>query len=258
MKENELGFTIPEMLTVLIVTSLFTSLILFFGFSYWRYGYLLESDLDTLVTRLNAGDILRESFNSSSGLVIQNSIADSRTLNPDPAIASNLYWVPLHAIPGNTLVGSSGTTKPLVYYRRYSTNSSGAVLMNGAQPYEDEYVLYLNGTTKQLLQRSLANPTAPNNQLKTSCPAAVATAACPADKVIASDLSSVDLRYFSKSGNLINYTSSYDPVTGKYTGPDFPTVEVIELNLHLTKKPVFQKSNATVNETVIRVALRNT
>lgn len=256
--KNQSGFTIPELLTVLAVTTIFTSLILFFGVSFWRYGYLLESDLDTLVTRLNAGDFLRESFNGSSGLIIQNSITDSHSNKPDPAIASNLYWLPLHAIPGNKPIGGSGTYTPLLYYRRYSISTTGTFIMNGVQPYEDEYVLYMNGTTKQLMQRILVNPSATNNKVKTSCPAGYVTASCPADKVIANDIASIDLRYFSKSGNLINYTSSFDTVTNTYTGPDYTAVEVVELNLHLTQKPIFQKTNATVNDTVIRIALRNT
>lgn len=256
--KNEDGFTVPEIITVLVVTTLFTSLILFFGFSFWRYGYLLESDLDTLVTRLNAGDFLRETFNGSSGLITQNSLSDPNTENPDPDYASNLYWVPIHAIPGNTPVGAGGTTTPLLYYKRYSTGTDGKIIMNGVQPFEDEFVLYLDGTTKQLLQRAIINPATTTNRLKTTCPAALASSSCPQDKIVAGDLESIDLRYFSKSGNLVDYTSLFDSVTNSYVGPDFPVVEVVELKLHITKKPIFQKTNATINENVIRVALRNT
>lgn len=257
-KISEKGFTLPEIVIVLVLSSLFSGLILFFGFSFWRYGYILEADLDTFVTRLNAGDFLRESFSSSSGLVIQNGIPDPNTSNPDPADTTNNYWVPLHAIPGNTSVGAPGTTTPLAYYKRFSVNTNGSVIMNGAQPYEDEYILYLNGTTKQLLLRTLAHPSATSNRLKTSCPSASASVSCPADKVIADNINSVDLRYFSKSGNLINYTSIFDSSTNTYIGPDFPSVEVIEFNIHIAKKPIFQKTNATLNDTVIRIALRNT
>lgn len=255
---GEDGFTIPELLSTMIVTALFTTLILFFAFSYWRYGALMEADLDTLVTRLNAGDYLRESLSTSSGAIIQNSLPDSHTNNPDPAISSNLYWTPLHAIPGNKPIGANGTTTPLLYYKRHSVNTSGALIMNGLQPYEDEYVLYLDGSTKQLRVRSLANPSAPGNRLSTSCPPSVATAICPADKTIATDLASIDIRFFSKSGNLIDYTSVVDPNTGLYAGPDCPTVEVIEFTLNITKKPFLQQTNATSSSTIIRIALRNT
>lgn len=255
--EAQQGYSIVELLSVMVVTGIFVSLIMFFTFSYWRYGFLMEADLDTFVTRLNAGDYLRESLGTSSGLIIQNSIPDSNTNNPDPDIASGLHWTPLHAIPGNKPIGNSGTTTPLVYYSRLSVNTSGDIIMNGTQPYTDEYVLYLDGTTKELLVRSLANPNAPGNKLQTSCPPALETAACPADKVIADDLASMDVRYFSRTGNLIDYRSVVDPDTGAYAGPDFPVVDVVEISLNITKKPIFQKTNATQNRTTVRIALRN-
>lgn len=256
-QKDERGFTLPELISVMVVSAFFVGLILFFTFSYWRYGYLLQADLDTLGSRLDAGDYLRESIGLSSGLIIQNSIPDSHTNNPDTSIATNQYWIPIHAIPGNTPIGASGTTTPLIYFKRFSLDNTGHFIMNGTQPYEDEYVLYLNGSTKQLMVRSLANPSANGNRLLSSCPPANASATCPADKVIASNIASIDTRYFSRTGNLIDWTSIFDTNTNSYAGPDFPVVEVVEFTLHLTEKPIFQQTNATVNTTVIRIALRN-
>ncbi|HSX17845.1 MAG TPA: type II secretion system protein [Candidatus Saccharimonadales bacterium] len=255
--KKQSGFTLIELLVVIILSTFFSILILTFTFEYWRYAYLLQADLDTLTTRLNAGDILREEIGTSSGMIIQNSITDTHTLVADPSIASGYYWLPNHAIPGTTAIGASGSYKPLIYFERYSFDSSGSYIMNGSQPYEDEYVLYLNGTTKSLMQRTLVNPSATGDRLKTSCPPAQATASCPADKTIATDIASVATRYFSRTGNVIDYTSITDPDTGAYIGPDFPVVEVLELTLNLTKKPTFQKTNATSNSTIIRIALRN-
>lgn len=257
MKRLQNGFTITELLVVIILSALFSTLILYFFINYFRYGYLLQADLETLTTRLNAGDFLREAVGTSTGLIIQNGIGDTHTNNPDPAISSNLYWVPIHAIPGNKPVGSSGTSTPLIYFRRFSLNSSGNYIMNGSQPYEDEYVLYLDGTAKSLMQRTLANPGATGDRAKTSCPPALATASCPADKTVASDLGSVDSRYFSRTANLIDYTSITDPNTGAYIGPDFTAVEVVEFTLNLTKKAALQTTYATSNSTVIRIALRD-
>lgn len=253
---NQSGFTLSELLIVMLVTGFFVTLLMYFTFSFWRYTYLLESDQDTLSTRLNAGDILREQLGTSSGLIIQNSLPDINRHNPDPGDATNQYWEVIHAIPGNK-TAAVGSTTPVVYFKRFSSNASGAHIMNGTQPYEDEYVLYIDGTKKQLLLRSLANADATGNRLKTSCPAAIATSTCPPDKVIAGDFSSVDMRYFSRTGILIDWTSIYDPDTSSYIGPDFTSVDVIELELNLTKKPIFQQTNATVNSTTIRVALRN-
>lgn len=253
---QENGFTLIELMIVMVMTSFFTTLIMFFTFNYWRYGYLIAADLDTFVTRLNAGDVLREIIGTSTGFITQNSIADPVTNNPVSVGSS--YWVVQHAVPGNTPIGANGTTTPLLYFRRFSLTTTGAYIMNGTQPYEDEYVLYLNGTTKQLLLRSLANPSANGNRLSSSCPLATATATCPADKVIASDLASVDKRFFSRSGNLVDWTSVYDSTTSTYVGPDYTVVEVLELTLNISKKAVFQNTNSTQSSTIIRIALRNT
>lgn len=258
IRSNEQGFTLSELIIVIVLTTLFSILLLNFTFDLWHTGYLQQADLDTLTTRLNAGDILREQIGSSSGLIIQNSLADTHTLVPDPAIASGNYWLPIHAIPGNKPIGGPGTYTPLIYYSRFSQNSSGSFIMNGAQPYQDEYVLYFNGTNKSLMLRSIANTSAPGNRLQTSCPPTQATSSCPADKIVASDLASIDLRYFSRTGNVIDYTSIIDPLTGNYAGPDFPVVEVAEFTFHITKRPVLQSTNVTQNTTIIRIALRNT
>ena len=251
------GFTVVEMLVVVLMTGFFVTLLLYFTFSYWRYSYLLEADQDTLTTRLNAGDIIRESLGTSSGLILQNGIPDDHPNNPDPTDATGKYWLTIHAVPGNKSA-ATGTTTPVMYYRRFSFDASNAVIMNGAQPYEDEDVMYLDGTKNQLRLRSLANTSAIGNRLKTSCPAAYVTTSCPADRVIADNVASVDMRYFSRTGNLIDWTSIYDSSISTYIGPDFTTVDVVEIKLNLTKKPVFQQTKATVNNTVIRVALRNT
>lgn len=255
---DQSGFTIPEMLTVLVVTGVFTGLILFFAFSYWRYGALAEADMDTFVTRLNAGDVLRELVSSSTGMIIQNSIPDPNRHVPDPADGTDTYWLPIHAVPGSRSVGSPGTFTSLAYFKRISFDGLNQPIMNGTQPYEDEYILYLDGTTKELRLRTLANPAATGNRLKTSCPEALASSSCPADRTIASDIDTIDLRFFSRTGNLIDHASVFDPDINAYIGPDYPAVEVMEFKLTLVKKPFLQTANATKTSTIIRIALRNT
>lgn len=255
--DNQDGFTISELMIVVVITAIFTMILGIVTISYWRYGYILESDLSTISTRQNASDNLRSSIGTSSGLIIQNGTQDDHVLNADPDQASGKYWLPIHAIPGNKSAGGTGSYTPVVYYRRFSVNATGSYIMNGTQPYEDEYVLYLDGSKKTLMQRLLASPGASGNKFKTSCPPSLATSACPADKIIAENVSSIDLRYFSRTGNLIDYTSVWDSINNTYAGPDFPAVEVLELKLNVAKLPVFQKSTAVPRSTIIRIALRN-
>lgn len=256
-KLNQKGFTIPELISVMVITLFLSGVLLSFAFDSWGNTANIQAQLDTFVTRLNTNDELRELISASKGLINQNSIPDSNVLNKDPSIVSGLYWLPLHAIPGNTSVGAKGTTTPLIYFRKPSISTSNNMIMNGTQPYEDEYVIYLNGSTSQMLLRTLSNTSAPQNKSKTSCPPSIATSSCPADKVIADNLTSVDLRYFSRSGNLIDWTSVFDTNTNTYIGPDFPLVEAIELTLHLSKQAQFHGVSNSISQVVIRIALLN-
>lgn len=257
MRQDESGFTIPELIVTMTVSSVFAGLLIFFMFSYWRYGLLLEADQDTFTSRLNAGDYLRRNISPASAMIVQNSIPDDNPGSLDAATLPANYWTPIHAIPGPNTIGAAGTKKPVVYYKRPTITTTNTVAMNGVLPYEDEFILYMDGSTKTLMVRTLANASVPDNSLKTSCPPELATSTCPEDRTIAEDISGVTMRYFSKTGNLIDYTSSTDSLTGEYTGPDFSAVEVVEFTLNLTKKTQFQTSNSVFNSTTIRVALRS-
>jgi prepilin-type N-terminal cleavage/methylation domain-containing protein len=250
------GFTLVELIVVMVLTILFSGLIMTFFLDLWSSTATLENDSETLVTRQNVGDALREALNATSGLINQNSIADANVTNPDPADNSGTHWLILHAIPNNTAMPTSGNT-PLMYYASPSVDISKNFILNGTQPYQDEFVLYLNGNTKQLLLRTLANPGASGNRIRTSCPPAQATASCPADRLLADSISSVGKRYFSRSGNLLDWTSITDTTTGSYIGPDFPSVEVLELTLNLYRKSTLHAGSDTNNKTIIRVAFRN-
>lgn len=257
MKRGESGFTIAELLVVIILTSILTLVVMLFAFDLWRNSAVKEADNDTLVTRFNASDSLRELMGTSSGLIIQNSITDANVEVPDPDYPGGGFWLPIHAVPGTVAIGAAGSFTPLLYFKRYSFDSSNQYIMNGNSPFEDEYVLYLDGTDKSLMLRTLVDPDATGDKLKTTCPPEAATASCPADRTIATDIGSVSDRFFSRTGNLIDFTSITDPDTGQYAGPDFPAVEVLEVTLNLTKKPSFSSTNPVSSSTVIRVALRN-
>jgi hypothetical protein len=249
--------TLVELVIVMGITLLVTTVVLTFAIDFWGNATSLQNDSVSFIDRNNAGDRMRDALNVATSLMSQNSLADNNAHAPDPADVSGTHWQPIHAIPGNTVLPAAGAFTPLFYYQAPAVDSSKNIILNGASPYLNEFVLYLNGSTKQLLLRSLANPSAPDNSTKTSCPAASATVSCPADRVIANDVSSVDLRYFSRSGNTIDYTSITDPLTGEYIGPDFTSVEVVEMTIHEFIRATIDNAQDTTNQTIIRVALRN-
>lgn len=249
------GFSLVELMIVLGATALFVGLLLDFGMNYWRYAALLGSDNETLVSRLNTQDYIREIIGTSDGLILQNSIPDANTNNPDP-VAGASYWQTIHAVPATISIPATGTTS-LLYFRRFSVDNNNSIIMNGTTAYDDEYILYVDNSSKELRVRILANPNAPNNKQKTTCPPNIASTSCPSDKVLLEDISAITSVYYSRSGNTINYNSVIDTDTGAYIGPDFTAVEALQYNFRISKKPLFQKSNATTSDTVVRIALRN-
>jgi prepilin-type N-terminal cleavage/methylation domain-containing protein len=257
MIKNEDGYTLPELIVVISLTAFLATVVFGFSIAYWAYGYKLEARLDVLTTRLNVSDFIRESVGTATGLINQNSLPDAHPMSADPAYSPSNFWTLIHAIPGNKVVGSAGTYTPLIYYRRPSFSTTNTYIMNGTQPFEDEYVLYLDGSKKALMLRTIANSNATNNRLQTSCPTGYVTTSCPADKTLSTDVTSVDLRYFSRTGLTIDYTSIYDSNTNSYIGPDFASVEVVELKLNLSRKAKLQNGNTENSSTIIRIALRN-
>ena len=251
---SQQGFTLVELLVAMILTVMFTGLVLSFMINFWSGAASLANDTATFVTRQNAGDSLRDKLNAASQLITQNSLSDTHPMVDD---GSGTHWIVIHAQPQTIPMPASGTYTPVIYYEAPSVDSSKNFIMNGAQPYYDEFVLYLEGSTKDLRLRTLVNPSASGDRLTTSCPTAYATASCPEDTIIATDVTAVATRYFSRSGNTIDYTSITDPTTGGYIGPDFPSVEVVELTVKIGRSSTINGGTDTSNETIVRVAMRN-
>lgn len=254
---NQSGTTIVELLVVVVVSALMMGIITAFALNYWASGATLAASQDTLVARLNSGDYMRGALDAASGLINQNDINDDHVGVTDPSDATGKHWLLIHATPTTVNMPAKGSVSPLIYFNRPSIDTSKNIILNGTIPYQDDVVMYLDGSTKQLLARTIANPYAPSNRAATSCPKAIATNSCPADVVIADNVQSVTTRYFSRSGNTIDYTSITDPNTGKFIGPDFPSVEVVECKIQFYVKSRLHNGADSANQTIIRVALRN-
>ncbi len=266
---NTAGFTLPELIVVMVLTVLLSGLLFQFALGYSRYAGLMQANSIALVERLTASDYLRENLGMASILVSQTSIDDPNARVPDTS--NPQYWKiiqPLGSYPGLTdiTLGNSTSVTPIVYFDKHSRDSNGAHIKNGLLFYDDEYVLYHDGPRQELRVRTLKNAAAPDNRAVTSCNPGSGTPTCPEDKLLISNIASVKLRYFSKAGNLIDIRSidefgaSPCAATSPYAscrGGDFSVVEVVEITLNLVKKPTGDSQGTTQSATVIRVALRN-
>lgn len=251
ISSSQKGFTVPELIVVMTLTLLFTTMIFSFAFDYWGNTASLQSSNDTLVSRQNLGDTLRNRLNVASSLLNQNSIVD--IYSPDTATGQ---WPIIHAVPSEIMMPAPGQIAPVMYYEAPVLDYTKNFVMRGAAPHQNEFILYLDGSKKQLMLRVLANDVA-GNAMKTTCPANHADDSCQADRILAEDVISVSTKYFSKSGNVLNHNDVIDPETGDSIGPDFPDVEVVELTINLKKRAVIHGTADSTSQTTVRVALRN-
>lgn len=104
-------------------------------------------------------------------------------------------------------------------------------------PYFNELVYFKSGTT--LYKRLLANPAATGNALKTSCPASVATASCPADRKLGENLNTMVFTLYDQDNATTN-----DPLLARSVK--------IDLNL---QKDTFGAPLSYDNS--VRITLRN-
>lgn len=104
-------------------------------------------------------------------------------------------------------------------------------------PYMNELVYYRSGNS--LMKRSLANPAAAGNTLRTSCPAALASDTCPADVDLADYFQAMSFTLYNQDSNVTS-----DPTLARSVK--------IDLNMQRT---VFGTPISLDN--AIRVTLRN-
>lgn len=270
IREHEQGFTLIEMIIVVIMTSVLSMIIFGMGYQYIKQAASLNARTNFYGDRLNVSDYLRQNVGLSTGLLNQNSLADSNTLVADPEDVTGTRWRPIHAIPGP--LGNPSIITPIIYYSQDALNASQQPIMNGTEAYQNEFVIYHDGPTSELRVRALANSTAPGNVTKTTC--TTSSPGCAKDKVLLTGVQTVEMRYFSRSGEDIDFRSSCDPdvyycagttpssclQTPPYTGCnglDFSQVEVAQFKLKV-KKAIESDANYSIyNSTIIRIALRN-
>jgi prepilin-type N-terminal cleavage/methylation domain-containing protein len=182
-KNKNLGFTIPELTVSIVVLGIL--LVSLLGFStYYSASVTRNSALVQMST--DSQNLLRatvEQLRYGAGVRQSNTISDPNA----PAggwNTSNANFVIIIAVPA---VDSANS-----YIVDPSTGS----------PYNNELVYFKNGTI--LYRRTLAHPDAAGNILKTSCPAASASASCPADIMLVENLESMVFTLYDQDDAITN------------------------------------------------------
>jgi len=168
--KEQAGFTLVELTVVVSVTSIVA--VVFLGVI-TNYFVVITRNNELTDMTVNAQNLLRttvENIRYGNGVEQTNTISDPNAPSGGWN-TSNTNFVIVIPVPAEDTS------------RNYITDPSTG------SPYMNELVYYKSGTT--LMERILANPSAVGNALQTTCPANLATSSCPADKTLATYVSSM-------------------------------------------------------------------
>lgn len=182
-KRTSEGFTLLELLVVITVTSLLAIVFMDSATNFFSVVTRNNAANDLTTTSQNLLRSTVETLRVGDGVRQINTINDANAPVGGWS-TSNQNFVIIIASPA---LDSS---------RNYIIDP------NTGSPYMNELVYYKNDLL--LMQRALAHPDAAGNMLKTSCPAELATAQCPADKQLAEYVENMVFTLFDQDDNLTN------------------------------------------------------
>lgn len=218
------GYTLIEMLVAISVSTL---LILAIG--NYASSSVIGSNQDynktlVLANAKEAVGIVARQVRLAKSVVASNDLPD----NYAPNAPSDLYSWSGAAGSGTSLilqVPSRDTSGNIMYYNSSHTNV-----------YTDDVIFYLDGTSKKLYKRIIANPVA-GNSAKTTCPPAHATSSCPADADVVDDVANLTTSYLKSDGTTpttpdgteaVNYTvTETRTINGKSYSGTYTTIATL-------------------------------
>ena len=171
------GYTLVELLITFVVLGIVVAVVMNFMASSLVQSTLMSARADLLFDAQNALDSAQSDIRLSAAAESNNRWPDD---NAPAAPSDRFSWT---------------STSNRLILATAAENSSGTILFEDAKKYithKDNYIYFVqNGN---LYKRIIAAPVA-GNPTKTSCPAAKATAACPADKLLMHNVQSFLVTY---------------------------------------------------------------
>lgn len=180
---NQRGFTLPELIIVMLVISILSLTTANFIVDWLQQSSLAQARTSLLLSSQNAVT------NIDNDIELSGSV-DTSNRWPDP-----------NGPGGNQFGWSSGTQ--VLILAKIATDSTGNVIFSDQAKYitqKDDIIYFLSGTT---LYRRVLKSTSSNDAAKTTCPQSDATVACPADQVIAKNVSSLSIVYYDANNNAV-------------------------------------------------------
>jgi len=185
---NQKGFTLPELVITMVLMMIISLMLANFIITWLAASTLAQARTDLLTNAENALDTITEDIRLSGS-------ADQ-----------NNRWPDVNG-PGGNQFGWTSNSSTLVL-ARVSENSAGNIIFSDASQYitqkYDEIYYLSNGT----LYRRTIKSTDTNDSAVTTCPPASATASCPADKTIATNVSNFSVAYYDADLNTVTATDA--------------------------------------------------
>jgi prepilin-type N-terminal cleavage/methylation domain-containing protein len=173
------GFTLPELMVSISLIAIISVSLLAIITNYFVTITRNNTMIDMTVDSQNLLRSAVEELRYGAGVRDSNTITDPNS--PGGWNTSNANFVIIIAVPavdGN---------------RDYIIDTSTG------SPYINELVYFKQGTV--LYKRTLANPSATGNSLMTSCPQALASASCPADKKLHANVNDMVFTLYDQDNN---------------------------------------------------------
>ncbi len=208
---KESGYTLVELLVTMIVIGILSLTLANFIVTWLQAASLSQARTDLLTTAENALDTVTNDIRLSGS-------ADDNNRWPDT------YG------PGGQF-GWQSSNQVLVLAKA-ATDSQNSVIFSDPVKYitqKDDEIYFRSGTT--LYRRTLASTDA-NDAAVTTCPAANATADCPADKVVATGVSSFSATYYDADEQIVTPSDARSvqlaitiskPINGKTVSASYDT-----------------------------------
>lgn len=195
----ESGFTLFE----LMISIAISSVLILVGANFTTMGTLgAYADYNRTLVQTDT-----ETAVNTVARVIKNAkTVEANNSQPDPNSpggAANLYgWS-----------GTAGNNATLILAVPSRDASGNLLYIDGLHTtlYTDDVVYYLDGPSKKLYKRVIANGVA-GNGAKTTCPPSLATPSCPADSVVVEEIANLATTYYDHNNVQVSTPSGTEAV----------------------------------------------
>lgn len=180
---SQSGFTLVELVITMVLMSIVSLMLANFVITWLAASTLAQARTDLLTNAENALDTITEDIRLSGSADVNNRWPDSNG-------------------PGGNQFGWASNSTTLVL-ARVAEDSSDTIIFSDISRYitqKYDQIYYVSGGT---LYRRTIKSSDVNDSAVTTCPPANATASCPADKTVATNVTNFSITYYDSDLNVV-------------------------------------------------------